>query len=68
MRRDLSDVARALEVMREGVLVKNSTFKLSSMIILLLHLFRLLPVLCGSHRHLALELLEVTQRVIGNAV
>jgi hypothetical protein len=26
-----------------------------SMITLLLHLFRLLPVLCGSHRHLALE-------------
>jgi putative transposase len=32
------------------------------MITLLLHLFRLLPVLCGSHRHLALENLALRQQ------
>jgi ketosteroid isomerase-like protein len=32
------------------------------MIALLLHLFRLLPVLCGSHRHLALENLALSRR------
>jgi hypothetical protein len=33
------------------------------MITLLLHLFRLLPVLCGSHRHLALENLALRQQL-----
>jgi putative transposase len=33
------------------------------MIILLLHIFRLLPVLCGRHRHLALENLALRQQL-----
>ena len=33
------------------------------MITLLLHLFRLLPVLCGGHRHLALENLALRQQL-----
>jgi putative transposase len=33
------------------------------MITLLLHLFRLLPILCGSHRHLALENLALRHQV-----
>jgi hypothetical protein len=33
------------------------------MMSLLLHLFRLLPVLCGSHRHLALENLALRQQL-----
>ena len=33
------------------------------MIAFLLHLFRLLPVLCGSHRHLALENLALRQQL-----
>ena len=33
------------------------------MITFLLHLFRLLPVLCGSHRHLALENLALRQQL-----
>jgi putative transposase len=33
------------------------------MITLLLHLFRLLPILCGSHRHLALENLALRQQL-----
>jgi hypothetical protein len=33
------------------------------MIALLLHLSRLLPVLCGSHRQLALEILALRQQL-----
>src|SRR5262245_36982952 len=33
------------------------------MIILLLHLFRLLPILCSSHRHLALEHLALRHQL-----
>jgi len=36
---------------------------LSSMITLLLNLLRLLPVLCGGHRHLALENLALSQQL-----
>ncbi len=36
---------------------------LSSMITLLLHFFRLLPFLCGSHRQLALENLALRQQL-----